>query len=88
MKNLSFSKSALRDTGLNINVDSFIPYACLSVFVHSPKHLNVILRDCNNTRWELPNEDPFPYPKDSQYLSLEESEFDFHPHQKTLSALR
>ena len=74
---IKLSESALGGTGLNIDVNSFIPYACLSVFVHSPKHLNVILRDCNNTRWELPYEDPFPYPKDSQYLSLEESEFDF-----------
>ena len=74
---IELSRSALDGTGLKIDVNAFIPYMCLFVFVHSPKHLNVILRDCNNTRWELPYEDPYPYPKDSQYLGLEESEFDF-----------
>ena len=74
---IELSKSSLLNTGLDIDQKNFIPYACLSVFVHSPKHLNVIIRDCNNERWELPFEDPFPYPKDSQNLTLEESEFDF-----------
>ena len=58
-------------------IDDFIPTIALSVLIHSPDHLNVVIRDPNDLRWELPFEDPLPHAKNSQYLSIEESNFDF-----------
>jgi len=57
--------------------ESYIPYLEVSCNVYDPDHLNIIIRDANKTRYEIPYEDPYPHPKNPQYLDIEESNFEF-----------
>lgn len=59
-----------------IQADSHIPYLNISCILYDPDHLNIVIRDAQKSRWEIPLEEPFPYSKNPQYLNIEDSNFD------------
>jgi len=60
----------------SINKEDYIPKLQLSCYLYSHDHLNIIIRDADKIRYELPHEHPFPYPKHvNQSLLPEESGF-------------
>jgi len=59
--------------------ESYIPKLEVSCYVHNPDHLNIIIRDADKERYEIPFEDPYPYPRDPQSLDIKDSNFEFVP---------
>ena len=56
------------------NVDE-IPRLQISCYLYSKDHLNIIIRDADKERYELPHQYPFPYPRDPVITELKDSDF-------------
>jgi len=57
--------------------ESYIPRLEVSCYVYDPDHLNIVIRDADKLRYEIPFEDPYPHPKNPKYMKIEESNFLF-----------
>ena len=60
-----------------ISAETYIPVLQIECTLNDQDHLNLIIRDANNPRWELPSKYPYPYSKNPQFLGIEESNFSF-----------
>lgn len=63
--------------------DTYLMALEVSCILHGADHLNIIIQDAYHKQYEIPYEDPYPYPHNSQYLDLGESNFEvevtYHP---------
>ena len=55
--------------------EDYIPMLHMACHLYSKDHLNIIIRDAEKQRYELPHEAPFPFPKDVKSVLPEESDF-------------
>jgi len=62
-----------------INKEDYIPKLEISCYVYDPDHLNIIIRDANKPRYEIPFEEPYPFPRNPKYLDIKDSNFEFEP---------
>jgi len=60
---------------LKIEEEDFIPTLQVACYLYDKDHLNVVIRDADRDRYELPHKYPFPYPKNPTATTLEESNF-------------
>jgi len=53
----------------------YIPKLQMTCYLYNKDHLNIIIRDADKVRYELPHEGPFPFPKDVTSVLPEDSDF-------------
>ncbi len=61
-----------------IEKEDYIPRLHMTCYFYSKDHLNIIIRDADKERYELPHEHPFPFPKDVDSVLPEDSDFLLH----------
>jgi len=59
----------------SIEKEDYIPRLHLTCYLYNKDHLNIVIRDSDKARYELPHEAPFPFPKDVSTVLPEESDF-------------
>ncbi len=60
----------------NISKDTYYPTLELFCVAYDENHLNLIIRDANHVQYEIPYEEPYPYPKNPQ-MDITKSNFEF-----------
>jgi len=58
-----------------VEKEDYIPKLQMTCHLYSKDHLNIIIRDADNIRYEVPHEYPFPFPRDVQHVLPEDSDF-------------
>ena len=58
-----------------IEREDYIPRLQMICYLYNKDHLNIIIRDADKVRYELPHEHPFPFPKDVNSVLPEDSDF-------------
>jgi len=58
-----------------INQTSYIDTLEISLIAYDADHLNVVIRDAQNIRYEIPNEEPYPHVRNPKPIPIEESNF-------------
>jgi len=59
-----------------IKPESYIPLLEVSFIAYDKDHLNIVIRDAEKSRYEMPHEEPYPHVRNPQNISIKESNFD------------
>jgi len=63
----------------NISKETYFHMLEIFCVAYDENHLNLIVRDANHVQYEIPYEEPYPHPKNTQYLDITKSNFEFVP---------
>jgi len=61
---------------MRINPKTYLDKLEVLIVVYDPDHLNLVIRDADRPRYEIPFEEPYPHVRNPKKITLEESNFD------------